>query len=680
LSPVLRALQPGEHLRVSIGFNPERARLEVALGGRFVSATATDLASRTDHLTKLLSNISLVQLPGFRSRVRRGLLPPLHSRAITPRGRPLPMAIVPGKALGPQMVKAANDDVLLLPPLGLAPERLMAAAQILASQNRALKMTLQLRLVPLIAATQKRIEEARAVTEDQDAQSHLAAIRQAADVAEPHQYLSHLLLDGGGLEVRLVAEADTPIDDTLAAMLSYAVFGTEFATSPAMQASQGLDALYPTRLALPAIVTGLALTAAFSFQRPQREYTAAIGPGMHLGDTRDAEPVRIAEADRAQHILAIGSTGTGKSTMLANQIIADMQAGKGLILVDPHGDLWDAVLANVPEQRRGDLITGRLGDPAHAFTMNILEGLGGDPQIERTATINGLLRLFKNTFWAGVDAFGPIFDTYFRNAMLLLLEGRGEDASILEFERVFQDEEFRDGLLEKCESQAVKDFWQKTVADMTYKDWSLENLNVYITSKLSPFLANPLLRPVLGATRSSLDVPAAIASGKIVLLNLSKGIVGDGSARLIGGLVTMRLIAAVQTQGKLPEAQRKPFVAYLDEFQTYATEHIAEAMAEVRKYKLSMVLACQSLSQVDGRGAQADVGSAVVANVANLVSFRVGVEDAAVLSRWFAPDFSAEDLMYLSNHRAVARLLVNGEALRPVEFQALPPVGVPAAT
>ncbi len=158
-----------------------------------------------------------------------------------------------------------------------------------------------------------------------------------------------------------------------------------------------------------------------------------------------------------------------------------------------------------------------------------------------------------------------------------------------------------------------------------------------------------------------------------MLVNLAKGIVGEGSARLVGALFTMRLVAAAQTQMTLAETHRKTFVAYLDEFQTYATEHIAEAIEETRKYKLRLVLACQSLGQIDGRSHRPDVGASILANVANLISFRLGVEDAQTLARWFAPIFRPDDLMYLPNHTAVARLLVDGKAVRPLELRTLPP-------
>jgi hypothetical protein len=182
-----------------------------------------------------------------------------------------------------------------------------------------------------------------------------------------------------------------------------------------------------------------------------------------------------------------------------------------------------------------------------------------------------------------------------------------------------------------------------------------------------------LLAPILGARDSSLDLQTAIAGRKIVLINLAKGIVGEGSARLVGALITMRLVAAAQAQAILPEANRKTFTAYLDEFQTYATEHVAETIEETRKYGLRLVLACQSLGQTEGGVHQLALSNRILANVGNLVTFRLGVHDARTLSSWFEPVFGRDELLYLPNHTAVARLLVGGRAVQPIQFQTQPP-------
>jgi hypothetical protein len=278
------------------------------------------------------------------------------------------------------------------------------------------------------------------------------------------------------------------------------------------------------------------------------------------------------------------------------------------------------------------------------------------------------------TLWVDVQlAFGPMFEQYFRNGILLLMEAQGEKATVLDFERIFYDEDFRDDLLARCETTEVRDFWQKTAANVTSSDHNLESMAPYVTSKMSPFTTNAALRPMLAAETSSLDLIAAIRDRRIVLINLAKGIVGEGAARLAGGLITMRLVASAQTQMRLAASRRQPFNAYLDEFQNYATEHLAEAIAETRKFKLRLVLACQSLGQIDGRAQRPDVAQSILANVANLIAFRLGVSDAHVLAQWFAPAFTPEDLMYLPNFRAVGRFISGGNTLRPVEFRASPP-------
>ena len=675
LSPVLAALQPDEYLSIDVSPGKNGAAVAAAIGGLARADRMEETSARADDVMRLLEKLVRVQLPGFRARRVAEPKAWPQTRRIVPRGRPLAAEFSADRAAGPVAVKTPAES-LQLPPMSIAPERVMAAAQIVAASRTPLALSIRLRLVPLEARILRRVDEARRATEMQDAQTHLEAVRQMADSMPDHRYLSGLMDEGQAVEVTLHALGDVPIDETTERILCHAVF----AAPPAADGGavdehvHDLVTLYPRGFVLSQLVAGLALTAAFSFQRPSTVYEASQGPGVLLGHTTEGQAVIVADRDRALHMFAIGGTGTGKSTMLLNQLAADMESGKGLILVDPHGDLWEQAMLLVPPQRRKDLISGHLGDPKRSFTMNVLAGLGGDPAIERSATVNSFLRLFTRTLWAGVpEAFGPIFELYFRNAMLTLMEANGDKATFLDFERVFQDSDFREDLLSRVETQGVKDFWNKTASRITYADWSLDNMNPYITSKFAPFTTNALLRPVLGSPDSSLDLVGAIANSKIVLLNLAKGTVGEGSARMVGSLVTMRLVAAAQTQMRLPLADRKAFVAYLDEFQTYATEHVSEAIEETRKYKLSLVLACQSLGQIDGKAHRSDVGRSIVANVANLIAFRLGVDDAQVLARWFEPDFSADDLMYLPNYKAVARLLVDGQALRPVEFCTPPP-------
>lgn len=680
LSPLLSGQRPGETLALQIGYAADRGTLDIGLAGTALGASDAEADRRRDTQSAILHALVRAQFPGFVIRARTQ---PSTSQApaVTIVLRPMGRRIAPRRAQsrepGPQLVNMNTDNVLL-PAMGLSAERLAAAVELLKARGESATLSLALRMVRFDAAALRLLREARETAIGNEPRSSVEAVRRIAETFSDDALMTALLDEASGIEVTLSISSATPLDEASRRMLCHAVFGVEPVETDTA-AALDLSSIYPRTFALSRAVGGLAAAGLIALKRVPALYEPPSAGGVVLGHTSDGRPVVITESDRALHTFAIGATGTGKSTLVLNQIVADMETGKGLVLLEPHGDLWEAARHLVPPHRQGDVVLAHLGDPAHAFTMNVLAGLGGDPAIERNATVNGLIRLFKNSLWPGVpEAFGPMFELYFRHALLLLMEAGGETATILDFERIFQDAGFRRELIERCDNQSLADFWLKTVENCTHDEISLENVAPYIICKLAPFTTSALLRPVLGATTSSLDLQTAISEGKIVMVNLAKGIVGEGSARLVGALITMRLVAAAQTQMRVPYDERRTFTAYLDEFHTYATEHISEAIEETRKYKLRLVLACQSLGQVDGRHNRADVGHSIIANVANLIAFRLGVEDAHTLSRWFAPGFGVEDMLYLPNHTAVARLLANGQALRPIEFCSLPPPGTAA--
>lgn len=673
LSPLLSGLDSEEWLAVEVAVNTENFRDAVCIRGVAHGGDADWAQQRAAHLGGLLHALGKGQFPGFvlrdldaRDAIGASLT---HTATLRPSGRVAHKQRAFGAAEGPVAVENIADDIVL-PAMRLSAEGLTAGVSLLKAYDVPAVLSLQMRLVRFDAAALRRIRLARDDIFDQNPRSHFEALRYLAEAVPSEAVLAAFVNDRCGVELTMIIRSAKPLDTAAHRMLCHAVFRVE----PETACTDGtFGCIYPRSFALAHAVGGLAATAALSLQRAPDIYAPPRDGGMQLGKTPDGRPVVITDADRAQHQFIIGATGTGKSTLVLNQIASDMRAGKGMLVLDPHGDLWEAARRLVPLGRQRDLILGHIGDPAFSFSMNVLAGLGGDPATERSATINGLLRLMKNTLWPGVpEAFGPMFEFYFRNALLLLMEAHGEAATVMDCARVFQDSRYRRELVEKTGSQAAADFW--SMADgVTSSEINLESMGPWIVSKLSPFTTNKLLAPILASPTSTLDLQAAIADGKIVLINLAKGIVGEGSARLIGGLITMRLVAAAQTQMRLPHVDRKEFIAYLDEFQTYATEHLAEAIEETRKYKLRLVLACQSLGQINGKGSRADVGGSVLANIANLVAFRLGVEDTHTLTRWFEPMFKAEDLMYLPNHVAVGRMLINGQAIRPIEFRTSPP-------
>ncbi len=351
----------------------------------------------------------------------------------------------------------------------------------------------------------------------------------------------------------------------------------------------------------------------------------------------------------------------------------DMASGQGLILIDPHGDLADDVRRIVPAHRKDDVIWCDFGDPGTTKGINILEMTGLDPEIERSIIANQLVDLFKSILYQDVDAFGPMFDQYFRNGLMLLMCGAGEDANLMDFERVFHDSRFREELLRRCRNDKVKEFWEDIADNVSDSvDHSLANMAPYITSKLSQLTGNPQVRRFISARRSQLDLRAAMDEGRIVLIRIAKGVLGEYDASLIATLLTLRIMQAGMARAAMPPADRRVCHFYFDEFQNAHGKPIATILAEARKFGLSVVLSNQSIGQVTGRG-NFDAGDAALANAANLIVFRIGAIDAARLAPWLQPEVTWHDLMRLPDFHAITRVLANGRPLPPLQIKTLPP-------
>ena len=405
---------------------------------------------------------------------------------------------------------------------------------------------------------------------------------------------------------------------------------------------------------------------AISEAKRRRRPRPPRGDVVRLGADELGREVVVSVEDLRQHLYIVGQTGVGKSTMLKAIALSDAAAGRPFIMVDPHGDLHAEALDALPRSVRSRAVVADAGDFDSPFSLNILEVTGPYAAIQRNFIANQMIGLFKSVYGHNPDAFGPMFEAYFRGALFLLMDAGGQDASLLDLERVFGDGPYRRGLLEKCTDPSVTSFW-RNIAQKAGGEASLENIAPYITSKLSQLAGNPLLRPILCSSRTTLDIPRALSEGRSVLVNLAKGLTGSDAA-ILGGIVTIRLFAAGMERARLPVAERRSTRVILDEFQTYGTVSIlAEALAEVRKYGLSIVLANQSIAQVDGRSG--DIAHAILGNIGNLSVFRVGPMDAALLAEWLGPEVSAASLLRLPNHTSIARLLHAGEPSPSVQFQ-----------
>jgi hypothetical protein len=383
-----------------------------------------------------------------------------------------------------------------------------------------------------------------------------------------------------------------------------------------------------------------------------------IGQSVFRGATKD---IRITDDDRRRHLYIIGQTGTGKSVMLQNLAMQDMSAGKGFCVIDPHGDLVDKILKFVPKERIDDVIIFDPGDRERPLGLNMLEYDFTKPE-EKTFIINEFLAIFNQLF--DKASLGPMFERYMRGALNLLMDDMiNEPATIVDIPRVFTDEEFRKRKLARSKNQQVIDFWTKEVTKTT-GDQSLGNFAPYIASKFDGFSSNDYIRPIIGQPKSSFDFRKAMDEGKIILVNLSKGKIGDISSSLLGMVIVGKILKAALSRVDIEEKERKDFYLYIDEFQNYTTDSIAVILSEARKYRLDLIVAHQFIAQLKD-----NIRDAVFGNVGNIVSFRVGVDDAEYLVKHFSPVFNEKDLIGVENLNAYVKILVKGIPSTPFNIK-----------
>jgi type IV secretion system coupling TraD/TrwB family protein len=415
-------------------------------------------------------------------------------------------------------------------------------------------------------------------------------------------------------------------------------------------------------------------------QARKKRLAAAERPGVRLGaHAEDASPVVLGNEARAQHLYMIGGTGTGKSTLMANMIVQDMEAGEAIVVIDPHGSLVEDVLRLVPKKRKKDVVYLHPTDPKGAFTLNLLEPLSSDLAVERNRCANDLIALMKIVYPEPPEAYGPMFQNYFRNALFLVLGGREDKATLAEVRRVFADENFRQELTFACPIPDVQGFWRDIAENIRHsgENASISNVAPYIDAKLTQLSGNPVVERIIGKPKSTIDFRKIVAEKRICLINLAQGLIGSSDARFLGGLLLARLSAYLKmhAMAHAQDAQRAPLPlrVYLDEVQSYADEALAESMAQMRKFGLSYVLANQNFAQITGRGWRPNVGQEILGNAGSIVAFRISNFDAELLAPWFFPTVRREDLIQLPNYRAAVRLLPGAEPCDPFVFKTDPP-------
>ncbi|MBN2197680.1 type IV secretion system DNA-binding domain-containing protein [Candidatus Wolfebacteria bacterium] len=391
-----------------------------------------------------------------------------------------------------------------------------------------------------------------------------------------------------------------------------------------------------------------------------------IGESVFRGETK---PIYISDDDRRLHVYIIGQTGTGKSTLLTNMAIDDIKQGKGISVIDPHGDLIEKIIASIPEKRFNDVIFFDPSERQNPLGINMLEYDFNRPE-EKTFIANEMQGIFNKLFLA--ETMGPMFEQYMRNALLLLMEAAnpavgGEPTTLMEVARVFTDVDFRQRKLEKIANPIVIDFWEKE-AIKAGGEAALANITPYITSKFSNFTSNDYMRPIIGQTKSAFNFRKIMDEGKILLVNLSKGRIGDTNANLLGMVISGKILMAALSRADIPREQRRDFNLYIDEFQNFTTDSISVILSEARKYGLNLTIAHQFIAQLTDK-----IRDAVFGNVGSIISFRVGAKDAEFLVKQFEPIFDENDLLNIDNFNAYAKILINGQTSKPFNIKTLSP-------
>jgi len=369
--------------------------------------------------------------------------------------------------------------------------------------------------------------------------------------------------------------------------------------------------------------------------------------------------------DRLRHMYVIGQTGTGKTTFLKNMIIQDIENGEGVAFIDPHGVDVQEILSRIPKERYDDVI---YFDPAYTERPMGLNMLEYDPRYpeQKTFVVDEMFKIFKKLYGDVPEAFGPIFEQYFRNATLLVLDDPDTGSTLMDISRVLSDEDFRHLKLSRCRNPIVRHFWED-IAEQVRGEGDLRNVVPYITSKFDIFIANEIMRPIVGQQRSAFNFKDIMDNKKILLVNLSKGRLGTVNADLLGLVLVGKIMMTSLARTEYVHQNPPPFYLYIDEFQNVTTNTIAVILSEARKFKLSMTMAHQYIAQL-----VPEIKNAVFGNVGTMVSFRVGSDDAEYLTKQYEPVFVPNDFVILDNYYAYLKLLAGGKPIPPFTLQTPP--------
>ncbi len=384
--------------------------------------------------------------------------------------------------------------------------------------------------------------------------------------------------------------------------------------------------------------------------------------------------IYLKTSDRRRHAYIIGMTGTGKSVLLSNLAIQDIRNGKGVCVIDPHGSLVESILPNIPKERIDEVIYFNPADVERPTGLNMLEAQTIEQQ---DFVIQEMISIFYKLV-TDPTMIGPVFEHNMRNAMLTLMADKEAPGTIVEIPRIFTDKEFQAYKIAKVTDPMVRSFWEQEMAKTS--DFHKSEMLGYLISKVSRFVENSMMRNIIGQPKSGFDFRDIMNQGKILLVNLNKGKIGEINSNLLGLILVAKLQMAALSRTDLPEEERKDFYLYIDEFQNFITDSISTILAEARKYRLNLILAHQYIGQltegvgVEGKSYGEKIKDAIFGNVGTMIAYRIGVEDAEIMAKQLAPTVNEYDLINIDRFNAYARLLVDNEPRKAFNIHTFPPV------
>ena len=392
-----------------------------------------------------------------------------------------------------------------------------------------------------------------------------------------------------------------------------------------------------------------------------------LGENVYRGIKKD---IRIRRADRRRHMYIVGKSGVGKSVLLTNMAVQDIENGEGVCVMDPHGDLITDILQRIPPERAEDVIVFSPADLDRPLALNLLEFDERYPE-QKSFVINEMIGIFDQLYDLKATG-GPMFEQYMRNAMLLIMDHPESGSTLMEIPKVLADEKFRRMKLSRCKNKTVVDFWHNE-AEKAGGEAALANIVPYITSKHTSFISNDMMRPIIGQQNSSFNFRDLMDTQKILLVDLSKGVVGEMNAYLLGMIIVGKILMAALSRADMGAEQRKDFYLYIDEFQNFTTNSVCQILSEDRKYGLNLIIAHQYIGQLS-KGQDTTIKDAVFGNVGTMLSFKIGSADAEFLIKEFAPVFNEFDLINIDKGTACLKLLVDNSATRPFSIKTIWPL------